>query len=135
MEKTDLYTDAHLFVSAIRVLENQKGASPSIEDVCRTISVSLEQGNIICRKLNDMEIIEVVEGAYGTKLFVRNFLLIEEIPKEAEESKLEDEIKKFQDSKKGHSKELEAFRQKQKLKKKDLFAELNQKLKKGIDSE
>ncbi len=135
MEKTDLYTDAHLFVSAIRILENQKGASPSIEDVCRTISVSLEQGNMVCRKLNDMEIIEVVEGAYGTKLFVRNFLLIEEIPKEAEESKLEDEIKKFQDSKKGHSKELEAFRQKQKLKKKDLFAELNQKLKKGIDSE
>ena len=135
MKKTDLYTDAHLFVSAIRILENQKGASPSIEDVCRTISVSLEQGNMVCRKLNDMEIIEVVEGAYGTKLFVRNFLLIEEIPKEAEESKLEDEIKKFQDSKKGHSKELEAFRQKQKLKKKDLFAELNQKLKKGIDSE
>lgn len=135
MEKTDLYTDAHLFVSAIRILENQKGASPSIEDVCRTISVSLEQGNMVCRKLNDMEIIEVVEGAYGTKLFVRNFLLIEEIPKEAEESKLEDEIKKFQDSKKGHSKELEAFRQKQKQKKKDLFAELNQKLKKGIDSE
>ncbi len=90
---------------------------------------------MICRKLKVMEIIDVVEGAFGTKLFVRNFLLLEEIPKDAEESKLEDEVKKFQDSKKNHSKEIEAFQQKQKQKKKDLFAELDQKLKKKIEGE
>lgn len=82
MKGKDFYSEAHLVVAAIRILEHQNSAPPSIDEVCRTISLSLEQGNFVCRKLNEMNIIDVVEGAFGTKLFIKNHLLLEEIPRE-----------------------------------------------------
>lgn len=129
MKEIDLYTKAHLVVAAIRILEHQANVSSSIEKVCQMISFSLEHGNLICKKLDEMGIIELVEGAYGTMLFVKNHLKIEEIPRGAEESKLEEEIKKFQNDKKGLSKKIESFQAKQAEKQKNLFAELEKKLK------
>ncbi|MBU4389031.1 MAG: hypothetical protein KKB23_05775, partial [Proteobacteria bacterium] len=65
MKGKDFYSEAHLVVAAIRILQHQNSAPPSIDEVCRTISLSLEQGNFVCRKLNEMNIIDVVEGAFG----------------------------------------------------------------------
>lgn len=129
MKEIDLYAKAHLVVAAIRILEHKDTVSSSIEKVCQMISFSLEHGNLICKKLDEMGIIELVEGAYGTMLFVKNHLKIEEIPRGAEESKLEEEIKKFQNDKKGLSKKIESFQAKQAEKQKNLFAELEKKLK------
>jgi len=129
MKEIDLYTKAHLVVAAIRILERQADASSSIEKVCQMISFSLEHGNLICKKLDEMGIIAIVKGAYGTRLFIKNHLKIEEIPRGAGESKLEEELKKFQSSKKGLSKKIELFQAKQTEKQKNLFAELEKKLK------
>ena len=41
------YHRSHLFVSAIRILDHQKSAQPSIEEVCSLLDFSLEQGNFI----------------------------------------------------------------------------------------
>ncbi len=133
MQDRDFYANAHLVVAAIRVLEHQKAIPPSIDVVCKTLSVSLEQGNMICRKLNDMGIIEVVEGAYGTRLFVLNHLKLEEIPKETKGSSLEEAVKQFQNSKKGIIDKVASLRADQAEKKKSLFAELENKLKKGLE--
>ncbi|MDO9566333.1 MAG: hypothetical protein Q7J15_06310 [Candidatus Desulfaltia sp.] len=130
MKEIDLYTKAHLVVAAIRILERQDTVSSSIEKVCEMISFSLEHGNLICKKLGDMGIIELVEGAYGTGLFIKNHLKIEEIPRGAGESKLEEELKKFQSNKNGLSKKIELFQAQQAEKQKNLFAELEKKLKK-----
>ena len=129
MKEIDLYTKAHLVVAAIRILERQANVSSSIEKVCEMISFSLEHGNLICKKLDEMGIIELVEGTYGTMLFVKDHLKIEEIPRGAVESKLEEELKKFQSNKKGLSKKIESFQAKQAEKQKNLFAELEKKLK------
>jgi len=129
MKEIDLYTKAHLVVAAIRILERQDTVSSSIEKVCEMISFSLEHGNLICKKLGEMGIIELVEGAYGTRLFIKNHLKIEEIPRGAGESKLEEELKKFQHDKKGLSKKVELFQAQQAEKQKNLFAELEKKLK------
>ncbi|MEA3415355.1 MAG: hypothetical protein U9R02_04230 [Thermodesulfobacteriota bacterium] len=129
MKEIDLYTKAHLVVAAIRILERQDSAASSIEKVCQMISFSLEHGNLICKKLGEMGIIEIVKGVHGTRLFIKNHLKIEEIPRGAGESKLEEELKKFQSSKKGLSKKIELFQAKQAEKQKNLFAELEKKLK------
>ena len=129
MKEIDLYTKAHLVVAAIRILERQDSVSSSIEKVCQMISFSLEHGNLICKKLDEMGIIEIVKGAYGTRLFIKNHLKIEEIPRGAGESKLEEELKKFQSSKKGLSKKIELFQAKQAEKQKNLFTQLEKKLK------
>ena len=133
MQKPDLYSNAHIVVAVIRVLAHKKNAPPSIEDVCQSLSFSLEQGNFICNKLKEMQIIEIVEGSYGTRLFVENHLKTEDIPRGDKVSGLEEELEKFKSSRKDFTKKIESFQAKQAKKQKDLFAELEKKLKQETD--
>ena len=134
MNPVNLYSSAHLIVAAIRILEHRNSSPPSVENVCDALSVSLEQGNLLFRKLEELKIIEVVEGPYGTRLFVRNHLMVEEIPKDSKESGIEEEIKQFQNTKKDYTKKIESFQAKQAEKQKNLFAELEKKLKKDLNN-
>jgi len=132
-EKKDLYSQAHLMVAAIRVFEHKNSRPPTIQELCQTIEFSIEKGNFICRKLEELDIIEAVEGSYGTRLFVRDHLKIEDIPRGESENNFEEELKKFQDTRKALSQKIETFQAEQKQKKKDLFAEMEKKLKKELD--
>jgi len=126
----DFYTEAHLFVAAIRVLEHQKKTPPSINDICDALNISLEHGNSICRKLFERTIINLVEGPYGARLFIADHLKLEEIPKGEKEDKLNEELKRFQEQQKQLSQKIESIQAQQTEKKKSLFAELEKKLKK-----
>ncbi len=129
MKNPDLYTSAHLIVAAIRIYEHKNTAPPSVDDVCKLISFSLEQGHLICNKLNDSGVIDIIEGAYGPRVCIKDHLKIENIPKGSKESSIKNDLKKFQDSQKKFSKKIEDMQVKHKKKQQDLFAELDQKLK------
>ena len=131
----NLYTAAHLFVSAIRVWEYQNDTPPALEEISHMLAMSIERSNYICRKLQEMGIIESVEGSFGNRLFIRDHVKIEEIPREDDETKLEEELKKFQESQKGLSQKIKTIQAKQAQKKKDLFAEMEKKLKQELDKE
>jgi hypothetical protein len=133
MQNSDLYSNAHLLVAVIRIFTHKNSKHPSMNEICKTLSFSLEQGNLICKKLKDLGIIDVVEGAFENHLFIKDHLKIEEIPRDKKEDKFEDALKKFKDSKKDFSKKIESFQAKQAEKQKALFAELEEKLKKGSD--
>ena len=133
MEIADLYSDAHLTVAAIRILERRNSVPPSVDDVCNFLSFSLEQGNFICRKLDTIGAIEIVEGAFGTRLFIKNHLALEEIPKGAKATGMDEELKKFQDSRKELTKKVASIQAQQAEKKKNLFADLESQLKKHLD--
>ena len=133
MQHPDLYSSAHLVVAAIRIFTHKNSKHPSLNEICKTLSFSLEQGNLICKKLKDLGIIDVVEGAFENHLFIKDHLKIEEIPRDKKEDRLEEALKKFKDSKKDFSKKIESFQAKQAEKQKALFAELEEKLKKGAD--
>ena len=133
-KKTDLYDQAHLFVAAIRVGEYLNSRPPSVEDTCRIIGFSVEQGHIICRKLQEFGIVKAVEGSYGTRLFIDNHLKVEELPRGESDHKLEEDLKKFQDSQKEFSRKIESFQTQQKQKKKDLFAEMERKLREELEN-
>ena len=129
----NLYTTAHLFVSAIRVWEYQNDTSPALEEISHMLAMSIERTNYVCRKLKEMGIVDSVEGSFGNRLFIRDHLKIEEIPREDDESKLEEELKKFKESQKGLSQKIETIQAKQAQKKKHLFAEMEKKLKHELD--
>jgi hypothetical protein len=129
----NLYTTAHLFVSAIRICEYQNDTPPALEQISNMLAMSIERTNYICRKLQDMGIVDSVAGSFGNRLFIRDHLKIEEIPREDDESKMEEELKKFQESQKGLSKKIETIQARQAQKKKDLFAEMEKKLKQELD--
>jgi hypothetical protein len=65
----DFYASAHLTVAAIRVCEHLHSAPPSLEDICDTLSFSIEKGSLILRKLKELDIIDVVKGSYGDRSF------------------------------------------------------------------
>jgi DNA-binding transcriptional regulator GbsR (MarR family) len=129
----NFYTTAHLFVSAIRVWEYQNDTPPALEEISHMLAMSIEHSNYICRKLQEMGIVDSIEGSFENRLFICDHLKIEEIPREDDESKLEEELKKFQESQKGLSKKIESIQAEQAQKKKDLFAEMEKKLKQELD--
>ena len=133
MKKTDFYSNAHLVVAAIRIHAHQNAAFPTMDEVCRSLSFSMEQGNYICKKLIGMGVIEVVEGAYETRLFIKNHLKIEEIPKGEKDNRLKEDLKRFQNSKKDFTQKIESFQAEQAKKQKELFDELEKKMKNGPD--
>jgi seryl-tRNA synthetase len=106
-----------------------------VEELCDLLKLSAEQGHFISKKLTARGVIEQIESGYGTRLFIKDHLKIEDIPSDQQESSLADELKEFQSSKKEFSKEIESFQAEQAKKKKSMFAELEKKLKKELDTE
>jgi len=132
MKTIKTYHHSHLFVSAIRILDHQKSAPPSIEDVCSLLDFSLEQGHFICNKLVEMGIVEIVEGVYGMRLFIKDHTLLEEIPLSDQESKLDEALKQFKATRKGYAEKVASIQANQKEKRKNLFADLEKKLKSDL---
>ena len=133
MKATVLYKNAHLFVAAVRVLEHRHAAPPSIEDVCEMLSISVEQGSYICRKLQENEAIELIDSAFGPRLFIKDHLKLEDIPAEEKEDRLGAALKEFQTSRQQHSQKVAAIRKDQQKKKNDLFADLEKQLKEKLN--
>ena len=106
---------------------------PAIDDIAKTLTMSLERSNYICRRLKELGVIESVEGSYGNRLFVRDHLKIEEIPRDVDETQLDAELQKFKDSQRALTEKIETIQAKQARKKKDLFAEMEKKLKQELD--
>ncbi len=129
MQTTKTYDQAHVFVAAIRILDHQKSTPPSIEDVCQLVDFSLERGHFMCNQLMERGIIKIVEGSYGMRLFIRDHTLLEEIPQTEQENKLDQALKQFQASKKGYADKVASIQADQKEKRKNLFADLEKKLK------
>jgi hypothetical protein len=129
----DFYAEAHLVVAAIRVHEHVHSRPAMLEDVCRLIGFSTEHAGIISRRLEDMGIIEAVQGSFGSRLFVRDHLKLEDIPRGEFGRKLQDEVKKFQDTQRSFTQKIESLQAEQVGKKKNLFAEMEKKLKAELD--
>ncbi len=132
-KQIDFYNEAHLLVAAIRIFEHLNSRPPNVDELCRTINFSIERGNFICRKLEELGIIEAIEVSYGARWYVSDHLKIEDIPRGEPESKMKDELKKFQDTQKAFSQKMETLQAEQKRKKKDLFADMEKKLKEELE--
>jgi hypothetical protein len=129
----DFYTESHLFVAALRVHEHTAATPATVDDVCRMLGFSVEHAGMICRRLEDLGVLEAVEGSFGVRLFVRDHCKLEEIPRGELGRKLEDEVKKFQDMQRAFAQKIETLQAEQADKKKSRFAEMEKKLKEELD--
>lgn len=132
MAQKSLYEYAHLIVSAVRVLEHRSSAPPELEEVSGLLGASVEEINRMCRKLRDLEIIEILDKAGTARLFVKDHLKIEDLPSESGESRLEEELKRFKQTRQEKQIDLDSVKAEQAEKKKKLHEELEEKLKKGF---
>jgi hypothetical protein len=127
----DMYEKAHLVLAAIRLLEHRHREPPSVEKVCEMLAFSLEQGYRVCRKLHETTAVEMVDGPYGNRLFIKDHLKLEDLPKENREASLREELEKFRSSRKNLTEAIESFQARKQKEKRKLFSEIEEKLKKG----
>lgn len=130
--KDSLYDSAHLFVASVRLLTHIDQAPPDIDQVCEMLQLSKERGGFVCRRLEEIGAVEAVQGPYGLRLFVRDHLKLEDIPKEDAPDRLQDELSKFQAAQKDVTNRIASMQADQKKKKKDLFEEMEKKLRAEI---
>jgi len=133
MKPTDLYSTAHLFVAAIRVLDHRDGAPPSLEAVCRLLDYSEEKGSYLLNRRKDQGIVATVKSGYNDRLVVAEHLAIEDLPRTNEESRLEQELKKFKQGRDVMQEKVASIKAQQDQKKQDLFAEIEKKLKQKME--
>jgi DNA-binding Lrp family transcriptional regulator len=124
------YGKSHLVVAAIRLLEYKTNAPPTMEQICSMLSISLEEAHRLCRKLEDLHVIDLVETLDEARVYIKDHRKIEEIPVEDDVSKLESELIKFKKSREELSKKVETLQAEQAEKRKKLHEELEKKLKK-----
>ena len=130
----DTYTEAHLFVAAIRVLQHLNGSPPRIEDVSAMLRISDESAHTICRNLKKLGIVETSENPFAIKLAVANHLEIEKIPRQAaQENTLAKELEKFQAGKKDLDQKIAGIQAEMAKKRKEMFADLEAMFKKEAD--
>jgi hypothetical protein len=126
------YLKSHLIVAAVRILEYKENSPPTIEKISNLLSISLEEGNRLCRKLKDLQAIEMVETLDEVRVYISDHRKLEEIPVEDDVSSLESELMKFKKSREEQKKKIETIQAEQAEKKKKLHEELEKKLKKEI---
>jgi hypothetical protein len=132
MKKKNLYDEGHLFVAAIRILDHTNGSPPTLQQIAKLLAISGEQAGLISRRLVEAGIIEQVEGAFGQRWGVSDHLKLEELPRNRESSELDDALKRFQSERDKFSQKVESIKEQQAKKKKDLFADIEKKLKKDL---
>lgn len=130
----DTYTEAHLIVAAIRILQHRNGAPPKIEEVCALLEISDEAGHTISRKLAKLGIIERLEDPFSIKLTVANHLEIEKIPRNVPEANgLAQELEKFQAKKMKADKKVADIQAEIAKKKQDMLSSIEAKFKKEME--
>ena len=133
MKPNDLYTTAHLFVAAIRVLDHQEGTPPALEAICRLLDYSEEKGSYLLNRYREQGIVDMVKSGFNDRIVVGNHLAIEELPRDTEESRLEQELKKFKKGRDVMKEKVASIKAQQDQKKQDLFAEIEKKMKQKMD--
>jgi hypothetical protein len=133
MKPNDLYSAAHLFVAAVRVLDHREGAPPAIASVCRLLDYSDEKGSFLLNRFREHGIVDTVKSGFDNRIVVGNHLAIEELPRDTEETRLEQELKKFKKGKDVMKDKVASIKAQQDQKKHDLFAEIEKKLKQKMD--
>ncbi len=129
----DLYTEAHLLVAALRLHEHRTAQPATLEDLCRLLDFSAERGGIVLRRLAELGAVEVVQGSFGDRVFLRDHLRIEEIPRGETGKRLEEELRRFREHQRQIERKVEAIQAEQAGKKKSLFAEMEKKLRAELE--
>lgn len=126
----DAYTEAHLFVAAVRLLTHKTGTHPAMDEICSILAMSMEKGLAVSRKLSAAGIVETLEDPFSVRIAVADHLKIEELPRETgHESGLTKELEQFMAKKQKEDKKIEAIQEELDKKKRSMFDSFEKKLK------
>lgn len=129
----DAYTEAHLFVAAMRLLQHKTGTQPAIDEICAMLEISTEQGLATGRRLAAKGIVEKMEDPFSVRFAISDHTVIENLPRTTnEETGLSMELEQFMAKKKQDEKKIESIQAELDRKKQAMFESIEQKLKKEM---
>jgi hypothetical protein len=131
-ESKNAYQEGHLFVAAIRLLEHKTKTPPDLNQISQLAGFSNEKAGLVSRRLEEAGIIGIVEGAYGNRWGIVDHLKLEELPRSTEVSQMDEALKQFKREKDEITRKVESIKEQQSKKQKDLFSEIEKKLKKDL---
>jgi DNA-binding Lrp family transcriptional regulator len=123
-----MYTNAHLFVAAIRILEHRQGRSPALKEIADMLNLSSEETARISRRLDEAGIIRTAASGIDVRFYINDHLAIENIPKEVSAPAMMEEIMRMKAEKEAKLSQLEGVMKKGPVKP-ELFSELDKALK------
>ena len=98
------------------------------------LQISSEEGHAVCRKLGRIGIIDIIEDPFTIKLSVADHLAIEKLPREkSDKDALARELEAFKAKKQDMDKKAESLQAELERKKKAMFSDLEEKLKKSLN--
>lgn len=128
------HAEAHLYIAAVRILNHRKQSAPTVEEVSSFLEISEEEGFAVSRRLGKLSIIEIIEDPFATRITIADYLEIEKLPREAKtEDTIAQELEKFMAKKTDMDKKVEAIQSEINLKKKAMFNDLEEKLKRSMN--
>lgn len=129
----NLYQKGHLLLAGIRIFEFNNEYAPDIEDLWRIFEgVSREDLEFVVRRLEGMGIVTVASSAGSRRIFIRDHLKLEELKEMDKGPSMEDEVARFKEQQSKIGDKVTKMQAEQKNRKKDLYADMEQKLKEEI---
>jgi DNA-binding Lrp family transcriptional regulator len=126
------YDQGHLLVAALRLFVHRHKRPPSVRELSEMVGISPEMGHYVCNRLERLGVIEMVDAAFEERLYLREHLKLEELPREEKASDLEGEVKKLKEDRQRQQEQMEKLQASHQSKKKDLFSDLDRQLKEGF---
>lgn len=133
MEPLTVYQRAHLLVASARIFAHKHSAPPLVEDVASDLGFSVEDAQLLANQLARMGVLELVSSVSGQRIFVKDPGPLEELPREEQPLKMQQEIARFAMEQKAKRDRLKGVSEEEKQRKKDLFAALSQQIKEKMD--
>ena len=132
-DEPTIYQQAHLAVAAVRVFVHRENRQPTVEDLAAFLGYSLEMTLHIVHKLVERGIVEKVPSAFKEVLYLRDYTKIEDLAAEGEGPTVAEKYEEVEEEKQERHAEIAGrfSPQFEDARKKDLFADLADKLKSG----
>jgi SLT domain-containing protein len=131
-ETTSIYEQAHLMVAALRLFVHRHQRPPSVRELSEMLEMSPEMGHYLGNRLARLGALEMVDAAFEERIYLRDHLKLEDLPKEEETSDLEEEVERLREERERHHEEMQKRQASHQNKKKDLFSDLERQLKEGL---
>jgi DNA-binding transcriptional regulator YhcF (GntR family) len=132
IELNNPYERGHLIVAALRIFVHKNHRPPSVRELSEMIDISAELGHYLCKNLQKLGVLEIVDAPFEERVTLKDHLKLEELPREESAPDLEAEVEKFKEHTVRRQQEIQSLTRAHEEKKKDLFSDLERQLKGGI---
>ncbi|MBI9076715.1 MAG: hypothetical protein JEZ02_15010 [Desulfatibacillum sp.] len=129
MDHNSPYYKAHLVVAAARIADHKFGVPPTVSQISEVTGYSIEESQSICNKLKEMEVLKAVLAGDVERMYIKNPLPMEELPRANQGPNMEAEVEKFAKQQAERMANITVKAKDEKQRKKDLFAALEKELK------